>query len=187
MSVKVSRACSFGLAVAVAAACSVAGLTASTEAPKRPGPTTAGLFAGVHEHLARMAGSERPAADDVAALTQALIAGKSRPMTDAHIATVASTVATAIARGAFDEESVERLAQNLFAVVNNGTLTGREASLLVLDVSMLLTDAGTDRAAVDSVIAALSDVCPAGTERVEAPAVSRRPRPSLLTRDGPSL
>jgi hypothetical protein len=154
--------------------------SAGNTSKRAAAPTAAVLLADVLKSVERMAASAEPSAADVGTLTRALVAGKSRPVTDAAIATLASSVAAAMAQGDFDDETVERLAQNLFAAVNNRVLTGREASLLVLDVSLVLADAGAPRSAIDAVIGHLSAICPQGTERADAPV--RPLRPSTLSR-----
>jgi hypothetical protein len=186
MSVNVYLALVF--AIVLSAPIRVAAATSSPVAisSKRATPTTAALLARVQEHVGRLAAAGEAGAEDAASLTRALVAGKGRSMNDTAIGVLARSLAAAIAQGSFDEEGVERLAQNVFAAVNNRNLTSREASLLVLDVSMVLVDAGADRPAVDAVIGDLSAICPAGTERAEADAASARPtRPPMLTRRSP--
>jgi hypothetical protein len=120
--------------------------------------------------LGRMAVSSELVPDDARELARLMNVARGRPITEAAMSALSIRLALAIAEGSFDDESLERLAQDLFAAVNSRELTGREASMLVTDVSMLLSDSGAEPGAIDAATAALAAIAPAGADTLEPPA-----------------
>jgi hypothetical protein len=135
----------------------------------------------LQDTLGRIAASEEPAHEDVTRLTRALASARGRTIADSALATLATALGTAVAQGSFDEESIERLAQNLYATVNSRELTSREGGMVILDVTGLLTEAGAEPPAVDAVIAALRAICPSGADRLDGIS-ARASGPAVLTR-----
>jgi hypothetical protein len=120
--------------------------------------------------LGRMAVSSELVPDDARELARLMSVARGRTIAEAAMSALSIRLALAIADGSFDDESLERLAQDLFAAVNSRELTGREASLLVTDVSMLLSDSGAEPGAIDAATAALAAIAPAGADKLEPPA-----------------
>jgi hypothetical protein len=126
--------------------------------------------------LGRMAVSSELVPDDARELTRLMSVARGRTIAEAAMSTLSIRLALAIAEGSFDDESLERLAQDLFAAVNSRELTVHEASLLVTDVAMLLRDSGAEPGSIDVATAALAAIGPAGVDKLEPPApLSSRP------------
>jgi hypothetical protein len=118
----------------------------------------------------RMAISSELVPSDAQELTRTLVVARGRTIETASLKALATHFALAVTAGSFDDESIERLAQDLFAAVNSRELTSRESGLLVADVSTLLKDAGVDGPAIDAVVTAFGAISPAGVDRLDPPA-----------------
>jgi hypothetical protein len=130
--------------------------------------------------IGRMAVSSELEPADAQDLMERLAQARGRAIAQPALKALATHLALAVAQGSWDDESVERLAQDLFAGVNSRELTSREAALLVVDVSTLLRDAGVEALAIEAVANAFRGISPAGIDRLEAP--SARGGLSVLTR-----
>jgi hypothetical protein len=138
-------------------------------APRRAGTTpikrtisrdAAIVLAHLRQQLVRVTGvaEKRPA--DIETLGLALEAARTRPIKPEGIAALADALATALAQGTFEETTLERLAEDLFAALNNRALTGEQAALLAVDVASVLQDAGAQEPHAAMVLTALQRVCP---------------------------
>lgn len=101
-------------------------------------PSPSAILLQLQQTIRRLDVSDDPAAEDIRSLTRLLAIARGRTIRDAALATLATTLGSAVAQGSFDEESVERLAQNLYAAVNGRELTRREGGLVILDISGVL-------------------------------------------------
>lgn len=159
--------------ILLAAAC-VPGVaaTAGTRAfaPSRartPAPSATAILLQLQKTIDRLAVSDEAAPEDVTSLARVLTLARGRTIPASALATLAASFASAVAQGSFDEESIERLAQNLYAAVSGRDLTSREGGLVILDISGLLEMAGAERLEVDAVVRALRAICPSGADSID--------------------
>jgi hypothetical protein len=124
--------------------------------------------------IGRMAESSELVPADARELASIMTLVRGRKIADTALNALTMRIALAVAQGSFDEESVERLAQDLFAAANSRDLTVREASLLVTDVATLLRESGAEAASIEAASDALAAIGPDGT------AVAGLERPDLL-------
>jgi hypothetical protein len=138
---------------------------------KRTPPTTdhAATLLQIQALVNRMAISSELVPSDAQELTRTLALARGRTIETASLKALATHFALAVTAGSFDDESIERLSQDLFAAVNSRELTSREGGLLVADVTTLLKDAGVDGPAIDAVVAAFGAISPAGVDRIDPP------------------
>jgi hypothetical protein len=104
------------------------------------------------------------------------------------VTNLASAVASVIARGSLPGELLERLAQNLYAAASPRKLTSQEASLLALDVALLLQESGGTTDDVVMVLTPLERLCPGASlpgggklPQTAATATTHRPAPRVLS------
>ena len=142
----------------------------------------------IQQQLTIVMGKTEPPAEHVDALSRALFAAHGSFKDRAEISALSSAVANVIARGALSGELLERLAQNLYAAASTRKLTPHEASLLALDVALLLQESGGTADDVASVLTPMARLCPGaslpGGVKMPKPAASamqERPSPRVLS------
>jgi hypothetical protein len=118
------------------------------------------ILGEIQQQLAIVMGKSEPPAEHVDALSRALLAARGGVNNRADVAALASTVANVIARGSLPGELLERLAQNLYAATHQRKLTAQEASLLALDVALLLQESGGTAEDVAAVLTPMGRLCP---------------------------
>jgi hypothetical protein len=84
-----------------------------------------------------------------------------RQVTPEHMKALAQALAMALGSGTFEEVTLQRLSEDLFAVLNNRALTREQASLAAMDVAAALQDLGVQEQRVSVVLTALEGVCSA--------------------------
>jgi hypothetical protein len=143
----------------------------------------------LQQQLTRVTGVAEPRPADIETLTRALDAARSRPIARARLIALAEALAGALAQGQFEEVTIQRIAEDLYAALNNKALTTEQAALVAVDVAAALQDAGAVEPHVTIVLNALQGVCPEAVMPAEgldakpgAPGQSRTPaKRSLLT------
>lgn len=175
-----------GLAVTPASAAQTVAARPAEPARKRPAAPIdhAAALLQIQTVLGRMAVSSELVPADAEELGRALVVVRGRAIEDPALKAFTVRLALAMADGAFDDEGLERLAQDLYAAVNSRALTPREASLLAADVETLLRDAGTASDSIDAASAALAGLGLPGVAapRPEQPASPRLGGLQVLTR-----
>ncbi len=160
--------------------------TRADAARKRPSPENdpATTLLQLQAIVGRMAGSSELAPDDARELARVMSIARGRTISEKALHAFSIQLALAAAEGAFDDESIERLAQDLFAAANSRALTEREALLLMTDVATLLREAGAASGSIDAVLAAFAPVAGIESLPVTTPAQAGRTRPTFepLTR-----
>jgi hypothetical protein len=131
-------------------------------------------------------GKSEPPAEHVEALSRALLAARGGVNDRAAVADLAGAVASVIARGSLPGELLERLAQNLYAAASPRKLTAQEASLLALDVALLLQESGGTADDVASVLTPMQRLCPGASlpgdgKLPKSTAAAQRPAPRVLS------
>jgi hypothetical protein len=179
-------------AIGVTVAASVAVPSPAHASPAAPAAATsiATHLAEIQQRLTRVTGVGQAKPQDVEALTRALIAARATGAEPGHLAALASAVATVLASGALGEESLERLAQDLYAAANHRAQGDHEAGLLAIDIGLLLQEAGADTPTVGSTLTLLQRVFPAaavpanpdGSSPLDRPAQRPTRRLSVLSR-----
>lgn len=135
--------------------------TASTDQSALIVPQSAETILGeIQQQLAIVMGKTEPPVEHVEALSRALLAAHGGVSDRAAVSDLSKAVASVIARGSLPGELLERLAQNLYAAASPRKLTPSEASLLALDVALLLHESGGTQADVTMVLARLDRLCP---------------------------
>jgi hypothetical protein len=143
--------------------------TVPQSAPRRVGTTAirhtssrdaAIVLAHLRQQLARVTGVPEAKPADIETLSLALDAARTRPIEPERMTALASALAAALAQGIFEETTIERLAEDLYAALNNRALTGPQAALLAVDVASVLQDAGAQEPHATTVLTALQGVCP---------------------------
>jgi hypothetical protein len=136
----------------------------------------------LQQQLTRVTGVAEPRPADIETLTRALDAARSRPIPRARLIALADALAGALASGQFEEVTIQRLAEDLYAALNNKALTTEQAALVAVDVAAALQDAGAAEPRVTIVLTALQGVCPQAVMPAEgvdakpgAPGQSRTP------------
>jgi hypothetical protein len=119
----------------------------------------------LQQQLVRVTGVSTPSAMDVETLGRALDAARVRQVTPEHMKALSESLAAALGSGTFEEVTLQRLAEDLFAVLNNRALTRDQASLAALDVGAALLDLGVQEPRIALVQTALEGVCPAAVAR----------------------
>jgi hypothetical protein len=140
----------------------------------------AAVLSNVQQSLGVMAGALEPSPESIRALETALSAARGRPIAPEVLRTLAADLSLALVRVEIYEESLERLAQNLYAALNSRKLTSREVGLLVADTVALLADASVEPLAIERVTRALVAVCPVPPDTI--PSVRETVGPAFLTR-----
>jgi hypothetical protein len=149
---------------------SVRGAIAQTVQTERVGTAaithTTGRDPGVmlthlQQQLARLTGVATPRDTDVETLGRALDAARARKIAPERMTALTETLAAALGTGTYDEVTVQRLAEDLFAILNNKALTGEQASLVAIDVNAVMQELGVEEPRVGIVLTALRGVCPA--------------------------
>lgn len=118
------------------------------------------ILGEIQQQLAIVMGKDEPPAEHVEALSRALLAARGGVNDRAAVEALASAAAGVIARGSLSGELLERLAQNLYAAAHPRKLTAQEASLLALDVALLLQESGGTADDVASVLTPMARLCP---------------------------
>lgn len=169
---------------AVAAPVFAAPAALSSGQPALIVPQSAETILGeIQQQLAIIMGKDDPPQEHVDALSRALFAARGGVDDRAVIGDVTRAVAAVIARGTLSGELLERLAQNLFAAASPRKLTSQEASLLALDVALLLQESGGTSDDVASVLTPLGRLCPGAS----LPGGGKLPKPTASTmQDRPS-
>jgi hypothetical protein len=152
-------------------------------------PQSAETIVGeIQQQLAIVMGKSEPPEEHVQALSRALFAARGGVNDRAAVDALSSAVASVIARGSLPGELLERLAQNLYAAAHPRKLTAQEASLLALDVVLLLQESGGTADDVASVLTPLQRLCPGaslpGGGKVPTPTTAssaHRPAPRVLS------
>jgi hypothetical protein len=146
------------------------------------------ILGEIQQQLAIVMGKSEPPQEHVEALSRALFAARGGVTDRAAVADLAGAVASVIARGSLPGELLERLAQNLYAATSPRKLTAQEASLLALDVALLLQESGGTADDVASVLRPMQRLCPGaslpgGGKLPTAPTAStaHRPAPRVLS------
>jgi hypothetical protein len=145
------------------------------------------ILGEIQQQLAIVMGKTEAPAEHVDALTRALFAARGGVNDRAAVGDLASAVANVVARGSLPGELLERLAQNLYAAASPRKLTAQEASLLALDVALLLQESGGSADDVASVLTPMARLCPGaslpgGGKLPTATASStHRPAPRVLS------
>lgn len=141
------------------------------------------ILGEIQQQLAIIMGKDYPPAEHVEALSRALLAARGGAGDVVVVGDVASAVANVIARGSLSGELLERLAQNLYAAAHLRKLTAQEASLLALDVALLLQESGGTSDDVASVLTQVARLCPGAS----LPGGGKLPKPTAATmQDRPS-
>jgi hypothetical protein len=150
-------------------AASAAGLPVAQATPQRAGTAAiahdtsrnaATVLAHVQQQLMRLTGAAEPRPADIETLTRALEAARSRPLPAGRIAALAEALSAALAQGVFEETTIQRLAEDLYAALNNKALTGEQAALVAVDVAASLQEVGALEPRITVVLNALRGVCP---------------------------
>jgi hypothetical protein len=146
------------------------------------------ILGEIQQQLAIVMSKSEPPAEHVEALSRALFAARGGVNDRVAVDTLASAVAGVIARGSLSGELLERLAQNLYAAAHPRKLTSQEASLLALDVALLLQESGGTADDVAAVLTPLGRLCPGaslpGGGKVPTPPTAssaHRPAPRVLS------
>jgi hypothetical protein len=151
------------------------------------------ILGEIQQQLAMVMGKPEPPVEHVEALSRALLAAHSSTRETggvrdrAEVGAIAASVAAVIARGSLPGELLERLAQNLYASVSPRKLAPQEASLLALDVALLLQESGGTAEDVVSVLKPMQRLCPGvtlpngGQLPKTASASAHRPAPRVLS------
>jgi hypothetical protein len=143
------------------------------------------ILGEIQQQLAIVMGKSEPPLEHVEALSRALFAARGGVTDRAAIGDLAGAVATVIARGSLPGELLERLAQNLFAAASPRKLTPQEASLLALDVALLLQESGGTAEDVASVLTPMQRLCPGaalpGGGKLPKTTTAQRPAPRVLS------
>jgi hypothetical protein len=149
-------------------AASAAGLSAQAT-PQRAGTAAiahttsrddATLLTHVQQQLIRLVGVPEARPADIETLVRALEAARARPLPAGRITALAEALSAALAQGTFEETTIQRLAEDLFAALNNKKLTSEQAALLAVDVSAALQEVGALEPRIAVVLTALQGVCP---------------------------
>jgi hypothetical protein len=174
-----------------AAACGPVAQTpprAGTEAIAHTTPRDAGVvLTHLQQQLVRVTGVTRPLDTDVETLGRALEAARRRPVKPERMAALSEALAGALGSGTFEEVTLQRLAEDLFAVLNNKALSREQAALVAVDVGAALQDLGVVEPRAAMVLNALQGICPAAVAPAQAPDVNGTTDPrtpskrSLLT------
>lgn len=145
------------------------------------------ILGEIQQQLAIVMGKSEAPAEHVDALSRALLAARGGVNDRATIGDLANAVAGVIARGSLSGELLERLSQNLYAAANPRKLTAQEASMLALDVVLLLQESGGTPEDVVSVLTPLGRLCPGaslpggGKMPAATAASTHRPAPRVLS------
>ncbi len=146
------------------------------------------ILGEIQQQLAIVMGKSEPPLEHVEALTRALFAARGGVNDRAEVTNLASAVASVIARGSLSGELLERLAQNLYAAASPRKLTAQEASLLALDVALLLQESGGTTDDVALVLTPLERLCPGAAlpgggklPKTAATSSAHRPAPRVLS------
>jgi hypothetical protein len=145
------------------------------------------LMAHLQQQLVRVTGVATPRDSDVETLFRALEATRVRPVPREKMIALSQSLASALGTGVFEEVTLQRLAEDLLALLNNKALTADQASLAAIDVSAALQDLGIAERRVEIVLNALKGVCPVavpatGTTNTDAAGQPKTPpKRSLLT------
>jgi hypothetical protein len=143
------------------------------------------ILGEIQQQLAIVMGKTEPPVEHVEALSRALLAARGGINDRAAVADLAGAVASVIARGSLPGELLERLSQNLFAAASPRKLTPSEASLLALDVALLLQESGGTAEDVASVLTPMKRLCPGaslpGGGKLPKLSEAQRPAPRVLS------
>jgi hypothetical protein len=184
-------AAAFSLALAAAPVLAAPAAASDNKAPKAAliVPQSAETILGeIQQQLAIVMGKSEPPLEHVEALTRALFAARGGVNDRVEVGNLASAVADVIARGSLPGELLERLAQNLYAAASPRKLTSQEASLLALDVALLLQESGGTTDDVASVLTPLERLCPGASlpgggklAKTATASSTHRPAPRVLS------
>jgi hypothetical protein len=140
----------------------------------------------IQQQLVRLTGVSVPRDTDVETLVRALEAARTRPVTPERMTALSQALAGALSAGVFEEVTIQRLAEDLFAVLNNRGLSHQQAMLVAVDVGAVLRELEVPEPQTEVVLTALKGVCPSavaapqngpeGTSTTE----SKMPKRSLL-------
>jgi hypothetical protein len=123
----------------------------------------------LQQQLMRVTGVAEPRPSDIELLTRALDAARTRPIASARITALAQALIAALAQGTFEETTIQRLAEDLYAALNNKALTGEQAALVAVDVASALQEVGVVEPHVAVVLTALQGVCPDAVMPADGP------------------
>jgi hypothetical protein len=143
---------------------------AGTEAIAHTTPRDAGVvLAHLQQQLVRVTGVTTPREADLDTLSRALEAARRRPIKPERMAALSEALAAALGSGTFEEVTLQRLAEDLFAVLNNRALSREQAALVAVDVGAALQDLGVAEPRAALVLTALHGVCPAAVAPAQTP------------------
>jgi hypothetical protein len=184
-------AAAFSLALVAAPVLAAPAAASDNKAPKAAliVPQSAETILGeIQQQLAIVMGKNEPPLEHVEALTRALFAARGGVKNHAEVTDLATAVASVVARGSLPGELLERLAQNLYAAASPRKLTSQEASLLALDVALLLQESGGTADDVASVLTPLERLCPGASlpgggqlPKTATASSAHRPAPRVLS------
>lgn len=115
----------------------------------------------LQQQLGRVTGVSTPSATDVETLGRALEAARVRPVAPERMKALSEALAAALGSGTFEEVTLQRLSEDLYAVLNNRALSREQAALAAIDVGAALQDLGVQEQRASTVLTALEGVCPA--------------------------
>jgi hypothetical protein len=114
----------------------------------------------LQQQLVRVTGVATPRDTDVETLGRALEAARTRKVAPERMKELTEALATVLGGGVYEEVTEQRLAEDLFALLNNKALTSEQASLVAIDVGAVLQDLGITEPQAALVLTALRGVCP---------------------------
>jgi hypothetical protein len=142
----------------------------------------------VQQQLSRVTGIRDPRQADIDTLGRALDAARGRTIKREQMDAFCEALAVALATGSFDEVTLQRLAEDVYSALNNGTLTTQQGELLAADFAAALTDLGVQQPYQTLVLTALQGVCPLAVMPAQATGPNGRKTPAkrsllILSRD----
>jgi hypothetical protein len=123
-------------------------------------PTPVTQITEIQHRLTAVTGVIDPEGAAVDALAQSLMSVRGVKEDSAVIGELAAVMAGLLARGTLAEYEMERLAQGLFAASANVTLAARDASLLALEIAVLLQEAGAGEAGIVEALSVIQRIQP---------------------------
>lgn len=143
---------------------------AGTAAIAHTTPRDAGVvLSHLQQQLVRVTGVSTPREADLETLSRALEEARRRPVKPERMTALSEALASALGSGTFEEVTLQRLAEDLFAVLNNRALSAQQAALVAVDVGAALQDLGVAEPRAALVLTALHGVCPAAVAPAQTP------------------
>jgi hypothetical protein len=119
------------------------------------------MLTHIQQQLTRVTGVPEASPHDVEALDRALLAAQAhRPAQPERVNELGNALAAALGHGIYDEVLMQRLSEDMYAALNNTTITKDQAKLLAVDVNAVMQEAGVHEPDTVQVMAALRRVCP---------------------------